>query len=192
MLRCVALVCVRVFACVHVASIPFHRLRFATQHALGGVEFEAVGLAVRLHESHEPIPLFGRRHNVRGFDRLRLSVRKFSVDIVSGDLALLVDHKHTRDLALGRRAGVKYVRVVEEKGGNSAGAVLGACELDVGDDLFFESADELDGSVKLRSRNGGSRRGGNGCEGAGEGRGCDEKGGGEHGLHCESISIFDF
>jgi hypothetical protein len=122
-----------------------HRLR--RQHGLGGLESEPVGLAVGFHESHEPIPLFGRSHNVRGFDRLRLSVGKPSVDIGRRELTLVVDHEHPRDLALGRRAGVKDVWVVEEKGGDSAGTVLGTGELDVGDALFFESTYELDGSV---------------------------------------------
>lgn len=157
----------------------------SARNDLGGLESEPVGLAVTFHKAHESVPLLGRVHDVLGFDRLGLSVGKSCVDVRGGDLSLGVDHEHPRDFARLRCAGIKDIRAVKGKGGNSAGSVPGACELDVGDALLVQASDELNASVQLRCR---TRRGGKGGKGAREGGGGDQEACGEHGLHCGTVT----
>lgn len=165
--------------------VAIRRVGFQLNSALndlGGSESESVGLTVTFHESHESVPLLGRIHDVYRLDRLRLSVGKSCVDLRGGDFALVVDHEHSCDIALCRCAGIKDIGIVEVEGGNSAGTILGTCELDHRDALFFESTDELDRSVEFCRGASGCR---DRCKSAREGGSRDEEGSGEHGLHGE-------
>ena len=167
--------------------VAIRRVGFQLNSALndlGGSESESVGLTVTFHESHESVPLLGRIHDVFRFDRLWFSIGETRVDIGGGNLTLVVDHEQSCDVALSRCAGIEDIGVVEVEGGNSAGTILGTCELDHRDALFFESTDELDRSVEFcRGASGGRDRG----KSAREGGSRDEEGSGEHGLHCGTL-----
>lgn len=106
-------------------------------------ELEAVGLGVPLHESHEPVPLPRRAHDVLGLDERRLAVDELGADVHRLEHALVVDHVEAGDVAeLCRR--VEHRRLVEGEDGHAVGAVPGLGQPHVRDRLLVGALDELD------------------------------------------------
>ena len=138
---------------------------------------KTIGFSISFHKSHESVPSVGACHDVGRFNGLGLSIGKSRIHLSSADFPLFVNHEHASDFSRRLCAGIEAVGIVKSESGNTRGSITGAGQFDIGNVLFFQPSDELDGGVQF-SGEASSRRD--------RSKGSSQRSSGEDGeeLHC--------